>query len=153
MSDQNPSTPVPPQPQQSFGAVPGGQESAGQAPAAPAPAEEAPKKKSGVGRFLIWIVVVAVIAGVGWYLSRDNAVNAKVGDCLGGTTAAELDADNLKIVECTAADAGFKVVQAVPDKLFAEAEAACTEPSTEFYFWSGKEGQKGNVLCLATNAK
>ena len=75
---------------------------------------------------------------------------AVVGDCLAGTDGEELDADKLKRVACTDTTAAFKVVQIVQDKLVSEAEAACTEPSTEFYFWSGTEGAEGEVLCLAS---
>ncbi|MGH8431517.1 MAG: LppU/SCO3897 family protein, partial [Solimonas sp.] len=172
MSEQNPSseapqapqqsfgTDVPPIPQQSFGTAPGAQETVGSAPqpAAPQPAEAQPpaKKKGllgGVGG-IVGIIVVVVLGAGAWFLNRDSASNADVGQCLAGTTAAELDADKLKIADCSAADAGFKVVGKVDNKLQSEGEAACAPyADTEFFFWSGDTGKAGTILCLATNKK
>jgi hypothetical protein len=155
-----PGAPPPPQPpQQSFGEAPGGAESFGSAPqppGGPAPADQtAPKKKKNpLPRIIIGVVVaVVVLAGV-WYFSRDDAVKAEVGQCLAGTTPSELDADKLKIVDCSAADAGFKVVQRVEGKNYAESDGACTDAATEFVFWSGKDKAKaGTTLCLARATK
>jgi hypothetical protein len=116
----------------------------------PASTEQAaPKKKNLVPRIVISVVVVGVIAAVGWYFNRDAAVKADVGQCLAGTTPAELNADKLKIVDCSAADAGFKVVQRVEGKNYTESDGACTEAATEFVFWSGEDKAKaGTTLCL-----
>lgn len=155
MSEQNQSAEVPPQQPPSFGQAPTGADAVGEAQP---PAETPAKKKSGIGRFLIWIVVLVLAGGAYWFfIGSKDATNAKVGDCLGGTSAAELDADNLKIVDCTAGDANFKVVQKIDGKTQAQADAdggsICTDATTEFYFWSGEEGKAGTVLCLATNKK
>jgi hypothetical protein len=160
------------QPQQSFGAAPGapggpgapgapGAQGVPGPPGAPAPGTEAfgsapeepkPKKKNPFVRIGISLAVLAAIAAGGWWLSRDDAVKAEVGQCLAGTTPEQLNADDLKIVDCTASDAGFKVVQRVEGKTYAESNNACTDEQTEFVFWSGKEGAAGTTLCLARTA-
>jgi hypothetical protein len=177
VSEQNPSEAFPPQaPQQSFGAAqpppqqslgqaPGGQGSFGAAPPAqpgqpasapePAPpAEPAPKKKSGLVRIAVTLVAIAAVGVGGWFFTRNDASNAQVGDCLAGTTPEELNADKLKKVDCTAADAGFKVVERVENKTRAESDAACTESTEDrWVFWSGEQGKAGTVLCLARNTR
>lgn len=153
MSEQN----SPAEQAQPAGASPVGPETASQAPApaeaaAPAAADEAPKKKGGIARFLISILIIAVAGGVFWFLNRSDASNANVGDCLGGGTSAEtVTADDLKIVTCGEAGAWFKVVQKVEDKtqVAATIDSGCTDPSAVSTFWFGKEGEAGTVLCLA----
>jgi len=179
VSEQNPSEGLPPQPpQQSFGAVPPppgqgfgtvppppgqgfgtvppppGQGFGGTAPPPqPAqPAEPAPKKKSGLLRVIVPLIIVAVVAAGGWWFSRKDAQNAKVGDCLAGTSPEELNAEKLKIVPCTQSDAGFKVVERVENKTEAEAQGSCTESTEDrWVYWSGEKGKAGTVLCLGRN--
>jgi hypothetical protein len=97
---------------------------------------------------------VLAAVGVGaWWFTRDNAVNAQVGDCLAGTTPEELNASKLKKVECSQSDAGFKVVERVENKTEAEANSACTESTEDrWVFWSGETGKSGTVLCLGRNS-
>ncbi|GAA3296937.1 hypothetical protein Dvina_25325 [Dactylosporangium vinaceum] len=124
----------PPQPPQAPLAAPG------QAPAAPA------KKGIKVPRLVISIVVLIVLAGVGWYLSRDDALNAKTGDCLH-----QKGANDLAIVKCDSSDANFKVLGRVEDKTESETNAddICAQwDATTATYWEGKSGQKGTVLCL-----
>jgi hypothetical protein len=159
-----PGAPLPPQPpqppQQSFGEAPRDAESFGSAPPSPEGSTQdqqdqvAPKKKSPLPRIIIFVVIAIVVAAGAWYFSRDDAVKAEVGQCLAGTTPSELDADKLKIVDCSAADAGFKVVQRVEGKNYADSDGACTDAATEFVFWSGEDKAKaGTTLCLARAAK
>jgi hypothetical protein len=97
--------------------------------------------------------VVAVIAAGGWWFSRKDAVNAKVGDCLAGTSPEELNAEALKIVPCTQTDAGFKVVERVENKTEAEAQGSCTESTEDrWVYWSGEKNKAGTVLCLGRNS-
>jgi hypothetical protein len=171
VSEQNPSEGLPPQPpQQSFGAAqpPPGQsfgaappppgQSFGAAPPPPPmpaqPAEPAPKKKKGgVLRVIVPLVVVAVIAAGGWWFTRKEAQNAKVGDCLAGTSPEELNAEKLTIVPCTQSDAGFKVVERVENKTEAQSQSACTESTEDrWVYWYGERGGSGTVLCLGRNA-
>lgn len=143
MSEQN--SPA----EQPAGATPAGPEAVGQAPAA---AEAAPKKKGGFARIIIVILIIAVGGGVAWFLNRDDAMNAKVGDCLGGGTSAEtVTAEDLKIMACGEPTAWFKVVQKVDNKTEAAAtiDPGCTDASAVSTYWYGKKGESGSVLCLA----
>ncbi|MEU7870411.1 hypothetical protein [Dactylosporangium sp. NPDC049140] len=104
------------------------------------------KKGIKIPRLVISLVVLVVLGGVGWYLSRDDALNAKVGDCLhrkGG--------NDLAIVKCDSADANFTVLGRVESKTESEASAdgVCDQwaDATNTY-WEGKSGQKGTLLCL-----
>jgi hypothetical protein len=126
-------------------------------PAAAEPPAAEPKKKRGLAGLLVPVILlVVVLAAAGWYyfaVYRLNPQHASTGQCLSGTTATELNADNLKIADCASPDAAFKVVGRVDDKPQADTEAACkdTNPPTTFYFWTGSEGKNGTVLCLADN--
>jgi hypothetical protein len=176
VSEQNPSEALPPQPpqqsfgaaqpppppQQAFGQAPGGQGSFGAAPPPgqpgqpgqplPAAEPEPKKKKSGLVRVVVTLVVLAALGVGGWWFTRSDAVNAQVGDCLAGTTPEEMDASKLKKVECSASDAPFKVVERVENKTEAEANSACTESTEDrWVFWSGETGKSGTVLCLGRN--
>ncbi len=77
------------------------------APVAGAPAEQKPGRKLPV-RAILSVVLLVIVAGVGWYLNRDNVENAAVGDC------ASYDASKkdkmYKVVDCTDAAAEFKVL-------------------------------------------
>ncbi|GAA3197008.1 hypothetical protein ACFO1B_00955 [Dactylosporangium siamense] len=103
---------------------------------------------SKVVKFVGSLVVLAILAGVGWYLNRDAALNAKSGDCVH-----QVSANELKIVKCDASDADFKVVGKVDNKPESEAMGAnstvCNafEATTNVY-WEGKPGKNGDVLCL-----
>jgi hypothetical protein len=163
----------PPPPQQAFGQAPGAQGSFGAAPppgqpvqplqpgqpgqpGEPVPAAEPTpkKKKSGLVRVVVILVILAALGVGAWFYTRNDAVNAQVGDCLAGTTPEELNASKLKKVDCTASDAGFKVVERVENKTEAEANSSCTESTEDrWVFWSGETGKSGTVLCLARNAK
>ncbi|MEV4512811.1 hypothetical protein AB0K00_28040 [Dactylosporangium sp. NPDC049525] len=99
-------------------------------------------------RLVLSLVVIAAIGGVAWFLNRDSAENANVGDCLH-----EVKANDLKIVKCDAADADAKVVGKVGGKTQSEAttdgETVCQAfPDATSILWWGKSGQKGDVLCL-----
>ncbi|MGH8431518.1 MAG: LppU/SCO3897 family protein, partial [Solimonas sp.] len=77
--------------------------------------------------------------------------NAVVGDCLAGSID-QLDADTIKVVECSSDTATFRIVGRVSGKTEAEAEATCEPfPETEFFFWHGEWGRAGTVLCLTAD--
>ncbi|MDG6108446.1 hypothetical protein Daura_15080 [Dactylosporangium aurantiacum] len=103
---------------------------------------------SKVVRFGISIVVLLVLAGIGWYLNRDSAENAKVGDCLH-----EVKANELKIVECGGADAQYSVVGKVGNQDASVARDPNTTvcqafPEATGLYWWGESGKKGDVLCF-----
>jgi hypothetical protein len=82
-------------------------------------------------------------------LSADNPTRASVGSCLTGSVD-HLDPANVRIVSCGSADATFRVVQRVDGLVKEQANAACTDPGTQYVFWAGENGANGIVLCLAT---
>ncbi|WP_219670209.1 LppU/SCO3897 family protein [Streptomyces bambusae] len=95
----------PPQPQQQWGAPP-----------AP-PARPARSGGMGVMKILkiIGVVIAVIVIAVGYFLSRDDADKAEVGDCLknNGTTISP----DLQVVKCGSAEAKYKVVEVIPDTL------------------------------------
>jgi hypothetical protein len=155
VSEENISAEAPLPPQQSFGTAPMGTESVGSAPsgesvgAAPA---EAPKKKSGLPRIVLSVAIVAVLAAIGWFLSRDNVVNAKVGDCFPASVMSEqlTDASNTKTVDCGGTDAAYKVVGIIDNKKSSEFKIEdCASYSTAIgAVWLGKENEAGKVYCV-----
>jgi len=103
------------------------------------------KRGSKLRRALIGIVAVVVALGVAIWLGMDEPARAKVGDCVSGTSAEEL-----QIVECTSAEAEWKVVGRVEDKAQTEMSTACQAfQSAEQAYWQGEPGKDGLVLCLA----
>ncbi|MGH3728104.1 MAG: LppU/SCO3897 family protein [Micromonosporaceae bacterium] len=123
-------------------------ESQGPAPAPGAavpPPPPAPKQKSKVLRVVIGLALAVVVFGVALYFAQSEPGNAKVGDCVSGTSAEELE-----IVECSAPEAESKVVGRVENKSEAQASTSCTKfKDARQAFWQGKPGEKGLVLCLA----
>jgi hypothetical protein len=156
VSEQNPSAeaPQPPQ-QQTFGAAPASAESVGSAPSGDsvgAAPTEPPKKKSGLPRILLSVAIIAVLAAIGWFLSRDKAVNAKVGDCFAASVMSEqlTDASDTKTVDCSGSDAAYKVVGIVDGKKSDEFKIEdCSSYSTAIgAVWLGKQGEAGKVFCV-----
>jgi hypothetical protein len=122
-----------------------------------------PAKKGGAGKVIgivVGVLVLVVVLCVGGIfgisqLNKDNASNAKVGDCLAGdsmdsTTATEVK--HIKIVSCTASDAKYKVVGKVDGKTqvdFSVDDHLCDAyPTAKSALWQGETGKKGSVLCL-----
>jgi hypothetical protein len=133
----------PPHPQQ----VPPPPPAGAPMPVAEAPAKT-PSKGGGVVKRIVGVIVVLVVIAVGkwaWSNLTGAAETAKVGECLAGQSA-----DDLKVVECTDAKAEHKVVGKAEDKTESEATGSACEayPTAESVFWWGKEGGKGDVLCL-----
>lgn len=111
-----------------------------------------PQVKKGKGRqvtvLLILVVVLGVLLGLAWYFNRDAAMNANAGDCLHQTGP-----NDVKIVKCDSADAEFTVLGKVGGKEEIESTVSVTTvcdqwPDTTNTYWQGKQGEKGDVLCL-----
>jgi hypothetical protein len=103
------------------------------------------KGGSKLKRALIGIVVAVVVFGVAIWLGMDEPARAKVGDCVSGTSAEEL-----QIVECASPQAEWKVVGRVEDKAQTEMSSACQAfQNAERAYWQGEQGKNGLVLCLA----
>jgi hypothetical protein len=143
---------------------PYGNEAVGQAPGfgpppAYGPPAEPPKKKSPLPGIIITVVVLIAGAVGFFFLNRDNAVNAKVGDCLPASALTETlsDASDLKTVDCAGADAKYSVVGVVENKTSAQFQAddnLCQAfPTAESVLWLGETGKAGKVFCLAPKGK
>ncbi|NUT34084.1 MAG: hypothetical protein HOV79_13540 [Hamadaea sp.] len=135
------------------------------APAPQQPQEESKGKQiaKGIGKALLWRLVVGaivlVIAG-GWFAYKyfDGNITAKtptVGECVTDAKS-DADVDNVKAVPCTDATAVNKVVGVHNNKTeayFKATENPCTEfPEAESAYFYGK-ATSGFILCLAPNKK
>jgi hypothetical protein len=126
----------------------------------PVPPPTAPKRTGRTVGIIIGVVVLLGVLCVGGLvaanvLGKNSPANAKVGDCLAGdsmnsTTAQKVN--NVKIVDCTSADAKYKVVGLVGNKTETDFESdqnICQAfPTAQFGLWQGNSGEAGSVLCL-----
>ncbi|MET7426353.1 hypothetical protein [Dactylosporangium sp. NPDC005555] len=98
-------------------------------------------------RLLVLLPALALLFGGLWFLNRNMAVKADVGECLKGTIA-----DEMEIVDCGSADATFVVVGRVSDRGEQEAESVETVcgqwPEATHDYWRDQNDSKGVVLCL-----
>ncbi len=114
------------------------------------PAPQARSGGWGVMKILkaIVVVIVLIACAVGYFLSRNDADHAEVGDCLknNGTTAATLD---LQVVDCGATGAAYKVVEVIPGTLDS---SRCQGKADMGYYeqtrGSRRRSGKQFVLCL-----
>lgn len=108
-----------------------------------------PAKKKSPVRLIVTLVIaliVIVVGIVGYVASRDDAQNAKVGDCLTGQTES-----TIKIVDCSGPHE-WTVVGEIKDQYesdFSGDQCHDQFPDAEAAFWWGKAGEKGDTLCLA----
>jgi hypothetical protein len=154
-------------PQGQFGQAPQGQGQFGPAPqgqfGAPPPGypPAPPPKKKRAARVvvpIVSVVVLGVIAVVVFIASKSSPSHAKVGDCLKGsaiTSTTAQDAGDVKIVNCTSADAKYKVVGKVDNKTrtqFSSDDTICqpyVSAGATTALWGQSSGENGFVLCLA----
>jgi hypothetical protein len=124
----------------------------GEPPAGFPAMEPTPVKKRGKARLYVAIgavVVVVVIAIIGYVANRSDPDNAKVGSCMAGQRK-----EDMKVVDCTKAH-DWTVVGKVGGKTYNEVNddmdgTICKDAAgTEAEFWKGKQGERGYVLCLA----
>jgi len=95
-------------------------------------------------------LVVLIVVGTIWANVTGDPSTAAVGDCMVGQNA-----DDMKVVGCDDATAEWKVLGQVEGireadfKSSGENDTTCAAyPTAAVSFWSGKEGGKGDVLCL-----
>ena len=131
---QGPVQPPAPQPQPPLGGQP--------------PQQQPVKPKAGrrqkITGILTFVVILGILGAI-FYATRDEPTNAKAGDCV------RQDGDNhVVVVKCDDPKAEFKVAGRVEDKKQYDTTDACKpwDDATSSY-WSGKQGGKGYVLCLA----
>lgn len=114
------------------------------------PTPPAPKKRGGSVRIVLGavaLVVVIVIAVVGYFANKSDPDAAKVGSCMQGQSE-----NDLKTVSC-AKTYDWKVVGKINDRSQSEFETAgddnCKDyPTATAYFWKGEKNGNGYVLCL-----
>jgi hypothetical protein len=111
-----------------------------------------------VGAFLLLCCIGGVALAVQSDIFGGSAGNADVGDCLSGKSIDQssdrFQEADLEVVECSDADAKYKVVGKVEGKTQAQATDAVCKPFTgaELIYWEGRAGEKGTVLCLQTTS-
>jgi hypothetical protein len=155
-----------------FGAAPGAPlppgEAFGAAPGAPPPAGEAfgaapaSGKKKGIGKIIgaaatVILVIVLVVVGILVKQTRSaNTRQAQTGNCIGNlpTVAQGEDkaANDAKVVDCTAAEAAYKVEGRLENKTEAEAknqDVCAAYDTAEYVYRAIPSGGKGYVLCLS----
>lgn len=135
---------------ESIGTAPTGQEAVGEA--------EAPAKKSSSFLRKFGGILLAAVLGLGYwfFFGKDNVENAKVGDCMPAAVAeaGRSSLTGVDKVDCTAAEAAFKVVGIVKGKTSAQFDAdtegtVCSPyPTWKNALWIGEEGKSGDVFCL-----
>jgi hypothetical protein len=104
---------------------------------------------------------VAIGGGLDALGFGDNTAEAQAGDCIADLEAPPegetVEASGARVVDCSSADAKFRVVGRVENKTEAEFNAdnagdlkICADAGfeAEAEFWSGREGGSGYILCL-----
>ncbi|MFD9406865.1 hypothetical protein ACFWBN_07545 [Streptomyces sp. NPDC059989] len=116
-----------------------------------APPPAPPSRRGGLGVMkilkIIGVVIALVVVAVGYFLSRNDADHAEVGDCLknNGSTISP----DLQVVKCGDATAKYKVVEVIPDTL---ESSKCEGKADMGYYEQTRGGRRSSgkqfVLCL-----
>ncbi|MFT4109841.1 MAG: hypothetical protein QM633_09540, partial [Propionicimonas sp.] len=107
----------------------------------------APAKPSKVRLWVtLGIVGILVVGGVIAGLLSFNVSATKVGDCL-----AQDGTDSVKSVQCDSGDADYQVVGVIPNTN--QPIRGLSNPCEDYsdatsYYWEGREGSSGTLLCL-----
>lgn len=101
-------------------------------------------------RALLWTgVVIVLIAGIEiWLHATGDISTAGVGTCV---TMTGNDGKSVKVVDCAAKDAKYKIVGQFTHKTEADNQTQnpCgAYPTTKIQFWYGKEGNPGVIWCF-----
>ncbi|NES14297.1 hypothetical protein [Micromonospora solifontis] len=124
------------------------------------PGKSKGRKVLGVVGLLLAVVAVGAAKGaLHLWEQRDDAVQAKVGECIAQlpevAEGQEKDVDSAKVVECTSTEAAYTVVGRVDHQTEAQARSgdACEQyfkEGEDGYVFSGGErsGGKFYLLCL-----
>ncbi|WP_329120053.1 LppU/SCO3897 family protein [Streptomyces sp. NBC_01465] len=105
-----------------------------------------PTRPSAFKRFktIGLVVIVAIMAIVGWVASRDDADTAKVGDCMSISNPDSATDPDLEVVDCGDAKAKYKVAEKK------DGSGDCDRTKYSQYRESGKDSF---TLCLADYKK
>ncbi|MEV4757440.1 hypothetical protein AB0J86_20305 [Micromonospora sp. NPDC049559] len=126
---------------------------AGEQGTGPADEPEPAKARSAAG--IVKVLVVALLAfgavvagGLAWKYVNSVPETAAVGECMVGQNE-----NDIKTIKCDDPKAEHKVVGKIEGKMtesqFTASKNPCPDfPTAERAFWSGKKGDKGDVLCL-----
>ena len=115
----------------------------------PAPPPARGGKRRQITVLLSLVALLGLLLGLAWFFNRDQAINAKAGDCLH-----DLGHDKLKIVACGSADADFVVLGKVTDQpqTFSPFSSVCDPfAGTTNTYWQGVQGKNGDLLCIKKN--
>ncbi|MEU7054536.1 hypothetical protein [Streptomyces sp. NPDC046197] len=133
-------------PQQPYAPFP--QQQGAPVPPPPAPAKRAGKKALRVIGAIVVFVIVAMLKfgvgfGLGWFFNRDDAETTSVGACM-HNDGTDNKAD-LKEVDCSSADAQYKVVQKFDGSTDEDKCKAVTDATISYVQYGGGHDV---VLCL-----
>jgi hypothetical protein len=140
---QQPQAPYPPQGGNPYAQGQPGVPPQGAAPYAPVPPEQPRRKLSFKTIKNIVIAVVVVSVGIGGYIaSRDDADQAKVGDCMSISDPDSTTDPGLEVIDCSSSKAKYKV---------AEKKDGTTEgcDRTKYSEYTETGGSKDFTLCLS----
>jgi hypothetical protein len=148
-----------------FPAAPG-QPVPGAEPAQFSPFPTDPPKKSAKARVLsvLGIIVVVIIVGalklgIGGLFNKDEAKEAKVGDCVAAqgkvpTEEGKSSEAEAKVVDCTSTDAAYTVVGRVNGETDTQSKSCdqyFTDEKADYFVYSSTSGD-GYLLCLQSKA-
>lgn len=156
---EQPATPQAPSADESAASVPAAPAEQPAAPSNPTPAgsvppppystepvsEPASKTNSILKRIGVAIVAIAVVFGVRYFLSdKGVAGSLEVGQCVSRS------GNEISAVDCTSADAAFKVLKIEKDVSTSDVARVCglVEGVTNTYIESKKNSSTGNIICL-----
>jgi hypothetical protein len=122
---------------------------------------EKPKKSakarvlSILGVIVVVIIVGAIKFGIGSALNKDEAKEAKVGDCVAAqgkvpTEEGKTSEADAKVVDCTSKDAAYTVVGRVNGETNTESKSCdqyFTDEKADYFVYSSTTGD-GYLLCL-----
>jgi hypothetical protein len=122
---------------------------------------EKPKKSakarvlSVLGVIVVVIIVAAIKFGIGSALNKDEAKEAKVGDCVAAqgkvpTEEGKTSEADAKVVDCTSKDAAYTVVGRVNGETDTNSKSCdqyFTDEKADYFVYSSTSGS-GYLLCL-----
>jgi hypothetical protein len=141
--------PYPPQGGAPYAAQTPGVPPQGAVPFVPAPPARQTKPSRIVAIIAAVVLGVAALGVVAWFLTKDDARYAEVGDCLKAASSSSSADQRMEVVDCSSSEAQGKVLKKVEGhftRFTAEAECRKVAGATGYYAEVG-DG-KEFLLCL-----